>query len=267
MRSLILATTLLFLISSFQSATISSSKRMKNSSFTKGEKLTYRLHYGLITAGEATVNIQPEIKNIKGKSCYNFTIKGKTTGAFATVMNIQDQWQSYVDTTTLYPIQANREIKEAGYYIKEKIDFSDTSAKVTWEKRDKIKKEEHFTVPKNIHDIVSAYYFLRNIDYSNMKKGERTSVKTFFEDKLYDFEVEYQGKDVIKTKIGKVNAIKLTPVMPENNLFEGGNSIQFWLSDDDNKIPLKVKAKMFVGAVEVDIKSYDGLRHDLNLIH
>ena len=99
-----------------------------------------------------------------------------------------------------------------------------------------------------------------------MKTGDRVTFKAFFEDKLYDFEVEYRGKDILKTKIGKINAIKLIPIMPKNDLFEEDDSIQFWLSDDENRIPLKVKAKMFVGAVEVDIKSHVGLRHDLNLI-
>ena len=265
MKHLILITSLFVLLSSFQSQTDTTYKRDKNKPFLTGEKLTYRLHYGLITAGEATVHVNPQIKKVKGKQCYNFNIEGKTTGAFAAVMKIQDEWQSYVDTVSLQPVQFSRQIEEAGYYLKEKVDFNKKSAKVTWEKRDKVKNYENYDVPTNVHDIVSAYYFLRNINYTKMKIGDRTSVKAFFEDKLYDFQVEYRGKDVVKTKIGKVNAIRLVPIMPDNDLFEGNDSIHFWLSDDKNKIPLKVKAKMFVGAVEVDIKSFEGLKHDLNM--
>ena len=182
-------------------------------------------------------------------------------------MTIKDEWQSFVDTTSLQPVQFSRKIIENNYYLKEKVDFTNDKANVTWEKRDQVKKHEDYEVPNNVHDIVSAYYFLRNINYSKMKVGDRTNVHAFFENKLYDFEVEYRGKDIIKTKLGKVNAIRLIPIMPDNELFEADESISFWLSDDRNRIPLKVQAKMFVGAVEVDIKSYNGLRYKLNLVN
>jgi len=63
-------------------------------------------------------------------------------------------------------------------------------------------------------------------------------------------------KEKLKTKLGLIDALVLEPVMPENKLFDGGEAIKVWLSDDKNRIPLKIKAEMFIGAVEVDIKSY-----------
>jgi hypothetical protein len=265
MKILILISALFFCLSSFNTHLGDYKSIVNIHSFLKGEVLTYRLHYGVFTAGEASVWVNPEIKKVRGKDCYSFNIKGKTTGAFAAVMTIEDEWKSYVDTCSMSPVQFSREIIENSYYLKERVDFDRNNANVTWEKRDRVQKHENFEVPTNVHDIVSAYYFLRNIDYSKMKIGQRTSVKAFFEDKLYDFEVEYMGKDIVKTKLGKVNAIRLIPIMPDNELFEGNDAIQFWLSDDKNKIPLKVKAKMFVGAVEVDIKDYTGLRYQLNI--
>jgi len=133
MKYLILTISLFFL--SFQAQTkkhiIKSEK-----SFLKGETLTYRLHYGLITAGEATLQIQPELKRVNSIPCYDFNIKGKTTGAFSAIMKIEDEWQSYVDTNSLHPLQSSREIVENSYYLKEKVDFTDDQATVTWEKRD-----------------------------------------------------------------------------------------------------------------------------------
>ena len=66
----------------------------------------------------------------------------------------------------------------------------------------------------------------------------------------------------MKTKLGTIRAIVLSPIMPENGLFDGENSIKVWISDDQNKVPLKVKAQMFVGAVEVDIQAYN--KGDIN---
>jgi hypothetical protein len=97
-----------------------------------------------------------------------------------------------------------------------------------------------------------------------MKVGDTIKLKAFFEDKLYDFKIKYLGKVKLNTKFGSIQSIKLTPIMPDNDLFDGENSIRVYLSDDKNKVPLKIQADMFVGAVEVDLKSYSGLRHTIN---
>lgn len=90
-------------------------------------------------------------------------------------------------------------------------------------------------------------------------------VKAIFEDELYDFGIKLGGRETIKTKFGKIKAIRLEPVMPKDqDLFDGENSIRFWMSDDENRIPLKIEADMFVGAVEIDIKDYKNLSHPIN---
>ncbi len=78
----------------------------------------------------------------------------------------------------------------------------------------------------------------------------------FFEDEVYDFKIRIVGREEVKTKLGKIRSIVISPIMPENSLFDGENSIRVWISDDINKVPLKIKANMFVGAVEVDIESF-----------
>ena len=73
---------------------------------------------------------------------------------------------------------------------------------------------------------------------------------------MYDFKVVYKGKETVKTKLGKFSAFKMTPMMPENKIFSGKNAITFWMSNDSNRVPLKIRAKMFVGAIEVEITEY-----------
>ncbi|MDB4835158.1 DUF3108 domain-containing protein [Cyclobacteriaceae bacterium] len=254
---------LFFISVSFRSETCKSNISI---AFKKGEELTYRIHYGLFTAGEATLSVDKSLKSKSGKQLYNLNVKGKTTGTFAAIIKINDHWQSLVDTATLLPLQSFREIQEAKYYLKETVDFNKPlKAKVKTEKKDKSTKTKNFEVPLQVHDMVSGYYYLRSVNYNNLEIGKTVAVKAFFEDKLYDFKVKYEGKETIKTKLGKIKAIKLSPVMPNNSLFDGKDAIHIWLSDDINKIPLKIKAKMFVGAVEIEIKSQKGLRQDLKI--
>ena len=233
--------------------------------FKKGEKVKYRLHYGFITAGEATISVNPDYTIKSGKNYFDLNIKGKSTGAFAKVMKINDHWRSLVDTNSLKPILSYREIQESRYYLKETVDFNTDIATVTSEKKDRVQKTKKHQIPSDAFDIVSAYYYLRNVDYKNLALNEKIFVKAFFEDTLYNFTVQYKGIESIKTKLGKIKAHKITPIMPGNELFDGEDSINIWLSADKNQVPLKIKAKMFVGAVEIEIKSFEGLKHDLKI--
>jgi hypothetical protein len=244
-------------------STITQNKQSVNKTFTLGEELKYRLHYSIFTAGEATIQVKPTLKKSNGKICYNLNIEGQSTGAFSSIISIKDHWQSLVDTSTLFPTQSFREIKEAKYYLKENVEFKDSKALVTTSKKDNIKKQKSHEVPKDVFDIVSGYYYLRNLDYKSLRINETISIDAFFENKLYNFSIRYKGVETIKTKFGKIKAYKIVPIMPGNKLFDGEDSIAMWLSADKNQIPLKVRAKMFVGAVEIELKSHAGLRHDL----
>lgn len=242
-------------------------KELKNRSFSQGEKLKYRLHYGWFTAGEATVSVLPDIHVVNEKPCFKMEIKGKSKGAFASMFKVKDLWRSYVDTSTMIPQKFYRNIKEGRYRLNETTFYHHDEGRVhlTYTKRSKTVRNKDFEVPKNVHDIVSAFYYLRNIDYSEMEKGEKVKIDVFLEDENYEYFVQYEGKEVIKTNLGKVNAFKVVPVMPDNDIFDGEDSIVMWLSDDENKIPLKVRAKMFVGAVEMEITEESSLRHPLNM--
>ncbi len=237
-----------------------------NTSFLPGEVLTYRCHYGIFNAGEGKMQVNPETFKVNGKTCYKINVFGKSIGAFALMLRVKDNWRSYVDTNSMQPEKFFRSIEEGNYKLKETMFYnkSDKQVKVYSERENKDPKEKFYDVPEGVHDIVSGYYFLRNIDYSKYKKGDIISIDAFFEDTLYDLKIRYKGTQVIRTKFGKIKAIKLVPIMPDNSFFDGEDSISVWLSDDENHIPLKLKAQMFIGAVEVDIKGYRGLRTKLN---
>lgn len=242
---------------------------LRNLAFNTGEKLTFRLHYGFLNAGEATFEVNKSIFKIKDKACYKVDVRGRSRGAVEAMYPVRDLWRSYIDTASMQPVKFFRDIKEGGYRLIETTFYKPEQKKlaVHWKKTNNGKKTiENYNVPSSVHDIVSSYYYLRNINYNTLKKGDVVGVNAFVEDELFNFKVKYVGKTKVKTKLGKVRAIKLQPLMPNNDLFEGDDSIEIWLSDDGNKIPLKIKAKMFVGAVEVDIKSANGLKHKLNKV-
>jgi hypothetical protein len=88
-------------------------------------------------------------------------------------------------------------------------------------------------------------------------------MKGIFENKTYDFHILYLGKERVKTRFGKAAAFVISPIMPSNSLFRGKYPIKMWISDDPNRIPLKIEAELLLGSVELDIEQYQNLKHPI----
>jgi hypothetical protein len=237
--------------------------------FGCGEKLEFRVHYSFINAGEATIEVYPQMYRVNNKVCYKAGVSGRSAGAFDLALRIRDEWVTYMDTSTSSPQKFYRDVEEGKYRLKEFVHYNYATEIATVDREgrngsDKSRKE--YAIPKDVQDIVSGFYFLRTINFNKMKVGDTIKTAAFFEDKVYDFQIKFLGRGIVDTKFGEISAIKLSPIMPDNKLFEGGNSIRMWISDDKNKIPVKIEADMFVGAVEMDLKSYQGLRHPITFV-
>lgn len=235
-------------------------RRVRNTSFFKGEVLSYRVHYGFINAATATMSISDQLHQVRGSDCYKIEVYGRSVGMFDLFLRIRDTWGTYLDSSALITRKFYRKIEEGKYRKHEIVDFDQESnmARVrTFDRRKKIwKPVEVFDTPAYVQDLVSGYYYLRTFDFNSIKEGDVIKIAAFFDDEVYDFSVRFDGRETIKTKLGKIRSLVLTPIMPDNELFDGENSIQVWISDDVNKVPLKIKAEMFVGAVEVDITDF-----------
>ena len=237
--------------------------RKESLSYSPGERLSYRVHYGLINAGEAKIEIHDKLFVVNDKVCIKAVCTGKTTGAFDLMMRVKDSWGSYVDTNSHAPQKGFRDIQEGKYRLKEATSFDYVNNAVTVERETDKKSSAVFKTLSDTKDIVSGFFYLRNLNFNNMRIGDTIAIHAFLEDKMYDFKVKYSGKGVVETKFGDIKCLKLNPIMEKNGLFEDGNSIRLWLSDDKNKIPVRIEADMFVGQVAMDLKEYKGLKYPI----
>lgn len=241
-------------------------RKIQHMGFNRGEKLTYLTHYGFIHAGEAVVYMDKQIHTMNGRPCYKVDVDGRTVGAFSLFVKVEDKWQSYIDTVSIMPHQFYRDISENKYKLKETTIFNQKEGKVKVKKVKKdgqVQEKSYERVPMYSQDLVSGYYYLRTLDYEKMKGGDTIRMNAFFEDSVYDFKLRYLGKEKLDTKFGKVDSYVMSPIMPKNKMFDGENAIKFWVSADENRVPLKVKAKMFIGAVEIDLIEYEGLKRPI----
>jgi hypothetical protein len=232
-----------------------------------GETIEYKVNFGFFTVGKAEIRTSPRIHTLKGRPCYKIEVQGKTSGAVDWVARIDDTWGAYVDTLAFLPYMSFRNIKENNYRKNEVTRFDhqklQAELKVLNQKTGAYKDPKIINTDQPARDIVSGYAYLRTLDYSKRKPGDTISLYGLFEDEDYHFKVLYEGKETLKTKLGKIKAIKLVPVMPSNKLFSGENAISIWLSDDANKIPLKVEANMLIGSAGCEITGYNSLKKEL----
>ena len=244
-------------------------RSVPNTSFAKGEVLHYKVHYGLINAAEATIEVANDLHRVNERPCFKATVTGRTTGSFDIFLRIRDTWRTYIDTATILPHKFFRNIEENNYRRRETVDFDQLRHVAEMERHGKDKnkvKRGTFKVPDNVQDIVSGFYYLRTLNYDHRRIGEVIRVQGFFDENVFSMDVIYKGRETVTTKAGTIRAIKLVPKMPSNKLFQGENAISVYLSDDRNKIPVLIQAELLVGAVKVDMYKYQGLKTRLNLV-
>jgi len=259
MKRLLLYITLILLFSASQQRD-NTYRVIPQNILRTGEKMTYRVHYGMVNAAEAIMQIDKDIYWHNQRPCFKIDVFGNTTGFFDMMMRVRDNWGSYVDTAALVPQRFYRYIEEGRYRKKEIVDFHHREDVAEVHRLDKhtgkLKGKAHFDIPNNVQDIVSGYYFLRTFDFDTIRTNEMFEVVGFFDDTTYHLDVKLVSRERLKTKIGEFDAVVLSPVMPENSLFRGRYPVKAWISDDKNKIPLKIKAELFIGSLEIDIKEY-----------
>lgn len=267
MKNYILVISLSISLFSFSTHPKRPNLEFEQGNYGRGEELEFRLHYGFINAGRATIKIEKHYHYINEKPCYIIEVFGKTVGSFDFILRIRDTWQTFIDTSEFIPQKSWRNIEEGKYRLKEEVvyDYNTSKAKVYRKQPDHDIEEKEYKIPTNVQDMVSGFFMLRRINYKKLSIGDTITIKAFFDKENYNFKVRYMGKGNVHIDAGKFKALKLVPIMPKNNLFKGEESIKVWISDDKNKIPLMAEVEMFVGAVKLELTTYRGLRNEVTV--
>ncbi|MES2486812.1 MAG: DUF3108 domain-containing protein [Bacteroidota bacterium] len=227
--------------------------------FKTGEYFKFRIHYGIVNAGYATLELKDAV--IKNKKVFHVVGRGVTTGMTKFFFKVEDVYESYFDKETGKPYQFIRKINEGGY-TKNQEGFFDQAKNTVLVKDYKNKTQKTISVTENVQDIVSTFYYLRNNpQIGKMKVGESITIDMFFDDEVTKFKLKYLGKEDLKTEFGTVSTLMFRPLVQSGRVFKEEESLTVWISDDDNRIPLRIKASLAVGSLKADLEEYKGLAH------
>lgn len=233
---------------------------IRNTAFNAGETTTYKVYYTLgvyIAAGEVSFNVN--LEHLNNKPVYHISGEGKTYSFYDNFFKVRDKYETFIDTATLQPLKFIRNVYEGGYKKYQNVTFSqETNSAIT--------NDGVFKVPGCVQDVVGAIYYARNIDFTKYKEGDKIPFTMFLDNETYNLYIRYLGKETIKTKYGKFRAIKFKPLLVKGTMFEGGEKMTVWVSDDANHLPLRVESAISVGSVKVDMMGYRNLRYPLSSI-
>lgn len=235
----------------------------KEDAYAVGEWFKFRIHYGFVNAGYATLEVQDA--TINNKKVYHVIGKGYTTGVSRFFFKVEDLYESYIDKETGNPYQFVRKINEGGYTKNQEGFFNQTSNKVLF-KDYKHKTEKTFVIPKNTQDIMSTFYYLRNSpNIDKIKPGESIAIDMFFDEETTKFKLKFIGREDITTKFGTVSAMVFRPLVQSGRVFKEQESLTVWISDDNNKLPLRIKANLAVGSIKADLDAFKGLKNSFKV--
>lgn len=235
---------------------VSEFRKIDNIAFKTGEKLTFDVNYGFVTAGEAVMEIA-EIKTISGREAYKINFSVNSVSTFDPIYKVRDRYVTYLDVEGLFPWRFEQHIREGGYtrdfsaYFDQRRGFAKTS-------------EGTYDIPPYVNDIISAFYLARTFDFSGLNLGDKFHLENFYKDKVYPLDVVYLGKETIKVAAGTFECIIVEPLVQEGGLFKSEGNIIIWLSDDQLRIPVKVKSKIVIGSIDAELTAFEGLNGELH---
>lgn len=230
-----------------------------NTSTRNGEQIKYNVYYTVagIYVNAGTAVFTNEVEKMNGRPVFHITATGKTNAKYDWIFKVRDKYETFIDTTNLHPLKFIRDVQEGGHKHYENITFNHTA-------KTAVTKSGVYRMPDCVQDVISAVYNARNINFNNYKVDDKIPFKLFLDNEVYDMYVRYLGKEEVKTRFGTFRAIKFKPLLVKGSIFEGGEKMTVWVSDDANHVPLRIESPIIVGSVKMDMMSYKNLRYPLS---
>lgn len=230
---------------------------VENNAFGFGERLEYDVGYKFITAGTAVFSIAKEAVQRAGRPCYDIRFEVNSLKSLDFLYRVRDRYRTLVDIDGMFPWAFQQSIREGGFSkdFSATFDHVNKTAKTT---------EGVFTIPQFVHDIVSAFYYVRSVDLRSYKQGQILYLQNFFDRNTHDLAIKVHGRQQVEVDAGTFNCIVVEPVIKSGSLFKYEGKLLLWLSDDERRVPVKVSTKIAIGSIDAKLTGYSGLRGPLS---
>ncbi len=226
--------------------------------YNVGEALEYNVTFKGINVGSATLTVE-QSRDISNNETYQITGKGKTAPFFDIFFKVRDVYKTYLDPQEVRPIRFIRDIYEGGFEKKQKYNFFHQEGIVRV-------KDTSYKITPNTQDMLSALFYARTFSADSLKKGKVFEIPIFMDEENFILEITYLGTELLDTKFGKIPCLVFKPKMQAGRVFEDGEKMKIWISDDKNKILFKVVTEIWAGDIVAELTEFKNLKYRLKKV-
>lgn len=242
-----------------------------NTVFQAGENLNYIVYYnlGFIWVDAAEVTFKADSGTYQNRRVYYLKSTGKSFSRFDWLLKVRDTYTATLDSTTLKPLKYTQKTHEGGYTTNNKYFFNHRLKKLytITENSKKPKSIDTLDILPCSFDLLSTVYYSRSINYSKYNINDKIPLTIYIDNKTYLIYIRYLGKETIETKDNKkYRCIKFMPLLVQTSMFDEGENMTVWLSNDKNRIPIMVESEIMIGSVKVILTDFTGLRHPFDCL-
>ena len=229
-----------------------------NLPYKVGEYASYNISFGAINVGTADLEIT-EIVQLNNRSAFHIVGKGRSATFFDWFFKVRDVYETFIDIKTLLPLVFKRDVNEGGHLINQKYQFNHTDSRV-------ITQDSSFFIPINTQDMLSAFFLARTFKKKSIIDGKSFYIPLFMDDENYNLEIKYLANEIIDTKWGKIDCMIFQPKMQEGRVFEDGEKMKIWITDDANHLLVRVETEIWAGTIKAVLDDYKKLKQPLSII-
>ncbi len=222
--------------------------------FAPGEILTYEVTWSIFPAGQVVAALA-SVGEGSGDA-YQVTTTARSQGFVSLLYNVQNEVHSFFDPQTVCSRRISKKIKEGRRRKETQIVFDSARRLAILDERDLNNpnapaKHAENEIPACVQDVVSAFYFVRR---QPLVVGQQIRVPLNDGAKTYEVTVDVQSRDQIQTPGGSRSAFRLEPKV-FGGLYKRKGRMLIWLSDDEQRLPLRIQAMISVGSLTGNLKS------------
>jgi hypothetical protein len=242
-----------------------------NETFREGEEISYEVSYSWgpiwVDAGLVTFSVTKEKYN--GKDAFHLKSTGKTYSTYDLFFKVRDSYDSWIDPETFRSLEFRRMVYEGGYTLLNTLNYDYMRQKIYSHTKTNDNPVRADTMPLApcTFDMLSAVYFTRTLKLESLKPFVKVPVSVVIDDAKYLIYIKSLGVDTVENKDGKkYRCIKFTAKMVQGTIFKGDEDVVIWVTDDENRIPVYIEAKIIVGTVKAYLKDASGLRNRMKAL-
>ncbi|TFH03046.1 MAG: DUF3108 domain-containing protein [Calditrichales bacterium] len=233
--------------------------KIKNNAFSVGEKLTFKVRYGVVRAGTATMSVLKETK-VQDHPVYQIQTTAVSDAPFSWVFSVNDVVNSFIDREGLFSWRFEKKLREGNYEMDLLVDYSpqDSLARVKYIRyKDDVERLNYdVKAPPFVLDILASFYYIRTRD---LNVGDVISITNHDNKKIYDLEVQVYMRETISTAAGKFRCLRVEPLLKGEGIFKQKGRLLVWVTDDEFKIPVQMTSEVVVGHITTELEKIEGI--------